>query len=117
MNFNKARPRVLFFQADAVASDDELAAMEKLSGAVVLPRNASVVDSNERPEDADAVAGAVPEAYEHLPVVTTYGEAKALLERRARDAKGSKKAPEATPAAGAPAKAPSTPPGWGGTQS
>lgn len=105
---------MLFFQADAVATDEELAAIEKLAGALVLPRNAAVIDGSERVEDADAVAGEVPESYGHLPAVTTFGEAKALLARK--DAKGGKKAQEATPAAPGASKAPSTPPGWGGGQ-
>lgn len=113
MDFNKKRPRVLFFQADAVATEDEMTAMEKLAGATVLPRNAAVVDGTERAEDADAVAGTVPKLYEHLPTVSSYGEAKRLLEARDRkQAKEADAAPAGAPAGG-PAPASKTPPGWG----
>ena len=109
MNFTKAQPRVLFFLEDAVPSDEEYNAMEKLLGARVLPRNVAALDINGAIEDADAVAGAVPESYSKYPVVTTYAQARAVIEKNK-----SKTVPPET-GQPAPSSAPKTPPkdAWG----
>lgn len=79
MNFTKAKPRVLFFFADAVPTEDELAAIEALAGAHIFTRNAAAVMQTDKPEDADAVCGVVPEQYGDYPFVSTYEEAKAVM--------------------------------------
>ena len=60
---HKAKLKVLFFLADAVASESELDEIAALDMFAVMPRNASALAVDEALEDCDGVAGLVPTGY------------------------------------------------------
>lgn len=73
MNYGDKRPVVLFFVKDAVATEEEVEAIEAITFAKVQLRNGEVA-AKDAPEKCDFVAGSVPANYEDKP---TYSQAKA----------------------------------------
>lgn len=67
MNSGSVRPIVLFFTAEAVATDDEIAAAEAITGANRLMLNGEIA-ARDPVRRCDFVAGTVPENYADKPV-------------------------------------------------
>lgn len=55
--------RTLFFTANGTPTPEEQAAIDAITDGIVMVRNASVVSENEPIEQADELAGAVPQDY------------------------------------------------------
>ena len=100
-------PRILFFIASTIATDDESDEAMEL-GPNVAFRNASLVSTEGTLEACDGVAGMVPKRYaDALPTAREAIEAwtTAEMQRRSRRAAGLPPAPEADDAAANAGKA------------
>jgi hypothetical protein len=101
---HKAKLKVLFFMADAIASESELDEIAALDMFAVMPRNASALTVNEALEDCDGVAGLVPTGYAERCVPVS--ELLAAYEERMAERAAARAAMAAEPAKVAePAKA------------
>lgn len=109
-------PRILFFVAATMPTDEDFIAAEKL-GPNVSFRNASMIPEEGALEHCDGVAGQVPERYGEAYPTAEEVIAEYEAEREARAAKldgGKAEATEQTkaspaPTAAKPATAPATP--------
>ncbi len=111
---HKAKLKVLFFMADAIASESELDEIAALDMFAVMPRNASALTVNEALEDCDGVAGLVPTGY--AKQCTPVSELLATHEKRMAERAAARAAKAAEPAKAAKAtKAPASEPSATGT--
>jgi hypothetical protein len=106
-------PRILFFVAATMPTDEDFIAAEKL-GPNVAFRNASMIPEEGALEHCDGVAGQIPTRYAEAYPTAEEVIAEYEAEREARAAKldgGGKAETKATPAptAAKPATAPATP--------
>lgn len=77
----RSRPKVLVFFADAVPTEAERELVYDFPQSVqVMTRNAAAVSSGDKPEQADYVAGAVPESYKDYPVFNSAAERQVRAE-------------------------------------
>lgn len=111
---HKAKLKVLFFIADAVASESELDEIAALDMFAVMPRNASAVTVDEALEDCDGVAGLVPTGYAKR--CTPVSELLAAHEKRMTERAAARAAKAAEPAKAAKAAKPAAtgPDAWSG---
>ena len=98
---HKAKLKVLFFLADAVAAESELDEIAALDMFAVMPRNASALAVDEALEDCDGVAGLVPTGYAKRCVPVS--ELLAAHEKRMAERAAARVAKAAEPAKAAKA--------------